>query len=184
MKCHAHPFAHHTHFFVGGQNPLSKIVFWLVIISSIGVKTECLLNFILNFMLHSIIMKRELCVLCLIGSDKPILSRYFNWGSGFWYMNLTWGQKSSLLDLDFRENAAFDACESNMGFKNLNVKVPFKTLQKTSHFSIWILLGVKKVVSSTWISERDRLWALVNLTWGLTSECQSTVYNNAENVQF
>ena len=62
----------------------------------------------------------------------------------FQYMNLTWGQKSSLLDLDFWENAAFGACESNLGLKNLNVKVPFKTLQKTSHFSTWILLGVKK----------------------------------------
>ena len=51
-------------------------------------------------------------------------------------MNLTWGQKSSLLDLDFCENAAFDACESNLGFKNLNVKVPFKTLQKTFYFKI------------------------------------------------
>ena len=61
----------------------------------------------------------------------------------FQYMNLSWGQKKSPW-LGFLKNAAFTVCESNLGFKNLNVKVPFRTLQKTFHFSIWILLGVKK----------------------------------------
>ena len=35
-----------------------------------------------------------------------------------------------------------------------------------------------------WISERMRLLALFNLTWGQNSECQSTIYSNATNLQF
>ena len=37
-------------------------------------------------------------------------------------------------------------------------------------------------VSQKWISEKTRLLALVNLTWGLNSDCQSTILNTAENV--